>query len=104
MEHTLHAGMYARTARVAPGMAFTSVMIRIPTIIVISGSCAVVVGDKWRFLEGYNVVPASAGRIQAYVTFTETAITMIFPSNAETIEQAEAEFTDEAADLLSRRT
>ena len=65
---------------------------------------AVVVGDKWRFLEGYNVVPASAGRIQAYVTFTETAITMLFPSKAETKEEAEAEFTDEAADLLSRRT
>lgn len=103
MEHSLHAGMYARTARIAPGMAFTSVMIKIPTLLVVHGDCYVLGGDKWHTLSGYNVIPACAHRIQAYVTIGETEITMLFPSNAKTVEEAEAEFSDEAADLLSRR-
>lgn len=85
-------------------MAFTSVKVKIPTLVIISGSCAVIVGKKWEFVEEYNVIPASAGRIQAYVTFTETAITMLFPTEAKTVAEAEAEFTDEAEDLLSRRS
>jgi hypothetical protein len=103
MEHVLHAGTYARTARVGAGMAFTSVLIRIPTLVIVHGHCCVVSGDKWRMLDGYNVLQAAAGRIQAYVTLGETEITMIFATEATTIEQAEAEFTDEADGLLSRR-
>lgn len=103
MEHVLHGGMYARTCRVPGGQAFTSVLIKIPTIIAVQGECCVCAGDEWRVLSGYNVIPASAHRIQAYVTLDDTAITMFFPSDAETVEQAEAEFTDEWADLLSRR-
>lgn len=103
MEHILHGGMYARTCRVPAGQAFTSVLIKIPTIIAVNGDCCVCAGDGWHSLSGYNVLPASAHRIQAYVTLGDTEITMFFPSNAETVEQAEAEFTDEWADLLSRR-
>lgn len=104
MEHHLHAGMYARTARVAAGMAFTSVMIKIPTLVIVHGECCVFVDGKWHIMSGYNVIKASAHRIQAYATFEETEITMIFPSNARTVEEAEAEFTDESSDLLSRRS
>ena len=103
MEHVLHGGMYARLARIPGGMAFTSVMIKIPTMLVIHGECCVLAGDKWHILSGYNVLPASAHRIQAYVAMEDTEITMLFPSNAKTVEEAEAQFTDEAADLLSRR-
>ena len=103
MEHVLHGGMYARTARVPAGQAFTSVLIKIPTMIVMHGECCVFAGDKWRFLKGFNVIPASAKRIQAYATIEDTEITMLFPSNAKTIEEAEAQFTDEWKDLLSRR-
>jgi hypothetical protein len=103
MEHVLHGGMYARTCRVPGGQAFTSVLIKIPTIIAVHGDCCVCAGDGWRILSGYNVLPASSHRIQAYVTVGDTEITMFFPSDAETVEQAEAQFTDEWADLLSRR-
>ncbi len=85
------------------GMAFTSVLIKIPTLLVVNGECWVLSGDKWGHINGYAVLPASAHRIQAYVTIEKTEITMIFPSNAKTVEEAEAEFTDESADLLSRR-
>ena len=103
MEHILHGGMYARTARLAPMMLFTSVLIKIPTVLAVNGKCKVFAGDKWYTLEGYNVMPACAGRKQIYVTLGPTEITMIFPSSAKTVEEAEAEFTDEAEILLSRR-
>lgn len=104
MEHVLHAGMYARTCRVPGLQRFTSVMFKIPTLIVVHGDCLVAVGDEWRRMRGYHVVKASAHRMLAYITIADTEITMLFPSNATTVEEAEAEFTDEAADLLSRRS
>lgn len=103
MEHVLHAGMYARTCRVPAGMAFTSVLIKVPTVLVVNGACFVFASDRWRKLAGYHVLAAAAGRIQAYYTVTQTEITMLFPTKARTVEEAEAEFTDEAAALLSRR-
>lgn len=84
-------------------MAFTSVLIKIPTVVIVHGECCVYLDGKWEPMSGYKVLPASAHRIQAYVTFSETSITMLFPSTAKTVEEAEAEFTDEAAELHSRR-
>ena len=103
MEHDLHGGMYARTCRLAPFMVITSVLIKIPTILIVNGDCVVLAGDKWHEVKGYNVLSASAGRKQIYVTREKTEITMIFPSNANTVEEAEREFTDEYENLLSRR-
>jgi hypothetical protein len=103
MEHVLHAGMYSRTCRLAAGMLITSVLIKIPTMLVVNGRCCVFAGDKWYSLEGYQVMPASAGRKQVYVTIGPTEITMIFPSNAKTVEEAEAQFTDEMDQLLTSR-
>ena len=103
MSHVLHAGMYARTASIDAEMAFTSVLIKVPTILIVKGECAVYAGDKWHLLSGYNVIAASAGRMQAYVTFSESEITMVFPTQAKTVEEAENEMSDEAENLLSRR-
>ena len=103
MEHHLHAGLYARTCRIAPLMVITSVLVKIPTLVIVNGKCIVLVGDSWQELSGYNVITACAGRKQIYVTNSETEITMVFATQAETIEEAEAEFTDEAENLLSRR-
>ena len=100
-DHVLHAGMYARTIHLAARVAITSVLIKIPTMIVVHGTCRVYSGE-WRDLEGFHVIPASAGRKMIYVTATPTDITMIFPSKAKTVEEAEREFTEESELLLSR--
>ena len=47
---------------------------------------------------------ARAGRKQIFVTRKPTVITMIFRTDAQTVEQAEAEFTDEAELLMSRQS
>lgn len=96
MEHLLHGGMYARTCRLGALMVITSVLIKIPTVLLVKGKCVVFAGDKWHTLEGYNVIPASAGRKQIYVTLASTEITMVFPTNARTVQEAEAQFTDES--------
>jgi hypothetical protein len=101
-EHIFHAGMYIRTVRLEKYTVFTSVLIKVPTLVIVNGNCDLFAGDQWVRLEGYNVVPANAGRKGIYVTRSAVDITMIFPSNAKTVEAAEAQFTNEANRLLSR--
>jgi hypothetical protein len=103
MEHVLHAGMYARTCRLDAYVTIVSVLIKIPTMLIVHGGVCVFAGDRWCCLDGYQAMPAAAGRKQIYVTFKPTEITMVFPSRARTVEEAEMEFTDEADALLSRR-
>jgi hypothetical protein len=53
-------------------------------------------------IEGYEVIPAAANRKSAYHAVTDTHVTMIFQSDAVSIEAAEDQFTDEADRLMSR--
>ena len=100
-EHVLHAGMYARTVRLDANVLIVGVMIKRPTMLVVMGKAQVFAGDRWYSIDGYNVIPASAGRKQMYVTTAPTEITMLFPTKAKTVEEAEAEFTDEVESLIS---
>lgn len=108
--HVLHAGVYSRTICIpkAPGEGekniLTTVPIKIPTTLTVCGKCSVLIGDAEEVLvEGYHVLAAAAGRIQAYIAHEDTWITMSFKTNARTVEEAEAEFTDEHERLMSRR-
>lgn len=102
-EHVIHAGMYARTIAMPAGMVLTGALIKLPTLVIVTGSAAVLVGDEWMRLDGYNVLPASARRKQVFVSFSTVVITMVFPTKARTVEEAEREFTDEWEQLLSHR-
>jgi tetrahydromethanopterin S-methyltransferase subunit F len=103
-EHILHGGMYTRTVRLAAGVLITSALIKVPTMVIVNGTCRVFSGDsEWLELEGFNVIPANAGRKMVYVTASPTQITMLFPSRAKSVEEAEGEFTEEAETLLSRQ-
>ena len=103
-EHVLHAGMYARTVRLDANVLIVGVLIKRPTMLVVRGSAWVFAGERWYVINGYNVIPASAGRKQMYVTAAPTEITMMFPTKAKTVEEAEAEFTDEPDNLISRKS
>jgi hypothetical protein len=94
--------MYARTVRLPAMGHFTNVVIKIPTMLVVSGYCYMLAGGKWARLTGYNVFAADAPRKQICITKEPTSVTMLFATGAKTVEEAEAEFTDEAAGLLSR--
>ncbi|QII84251.1 hypothetical protein G3T20_05765 [Bordetella hinzii] len=103
-QHVLHAGIYARTIRIPAGVLLTGVVIKVPTVLVFDGHCTVYVGDdKTVELAGYHVLPAEAGRKQVFLAHADTMLTMMFPTDARTVTEAESQFTDEADMLLSRQ-
>lgn len=104
-EHAFHAGIYSRTVVLPAGRYMTGAEVKTATLLHI-------VGDVWCRTGGERtriIAPlgarlcAEAGRKQLFTAITDTAITMEFATDARTIEEAEAEFTDEAHRLASRR-
>lgn len=100
--HVLHAGLYARTVLIPAGAVITGAEIKRATTLVIAGHVRVFDGDHVSSIAGYQVVPASAGRKQAFVAIEDTHLTMLFATQAKTVAEAEAEFTDEVDLLMSR--
>lgn len=101
--HALHGGMYSRTICIPAGVMLTGAEIKIATMLVINGHVRATLGESTVDFVGHNVIPASAGRKQAFLALTNTYLTMIFPSCAQSIEEAEREFTDESDRLFSRK-
>jgi hypothetical protein len=102
-EHVIHGGMYARTVRLPQDAVISGALIKVPTMLTVNGHAMVFVGDGWTELYGYNVFPASAGRKQLFVALGPVEITMVFPTKATTVDEAEREFTDEFELLQTRR-
>ena len=102
-EHVLHGGMYSRTILIPKGVLLTGALIKIPTMLTLSGDCVVYMDGEAIELSGYNVFSAHANRKQAFLARTETWLTMVFPTNATTVDEAEKEFTEEFEALLSRQ-
>lgn len=100
--HILHAGMYCRTITVPAGVVLTGSLMKIPTLLIIQGNFLLFSGDKTIELSGYNVFTGGANRKQAGIAVTDTHVSMIFPTDAKTVEEAEEEFTDETSLLFSR--
>jgi hypothetical protein len=102
-EHVIHGGMYIRTIRLDADIVLVGALVKVSTVLIVSGKTAVFTGEGWIELDGYHVIPARAGRKQIFVTREETSITMIFRTDAKTVAQAEEEFTSEAEALMSRK-
>lgn len=100
-EHLIHGGMYARTLHMKAGTYITGALLKIPTTLIVSGDCLVFIGEESIELSGYNVLPGSALRKQIFAAITDTHMTMLFPTSAITVEQAEREFTDEYEMLMT---
>jgi hypothetical protein len=103
-QHLIHAGMYARTILVKKDTVITGALIKIPTILIINGHVVVTIGNEAIELVGHHVLPASKHRKQAFLTKEDTYITMVFATTANSVEEAEGEFTDEGDLLISRKT
>lgn len=102
VEHFLHGGMYVRTVMIPKGIVITGALIRLETTLVVSGHAMIHTGDAWIEREGYNVLPAAAGRKQIFVALSDVNLTMFFPTTAKTVKDAEEQFTSEA-NLLQNR-
>lgn len=101
--HSLHGGVYTRTARIEPGIMITSVLIRPETTLVLHGDLEVLVAGQWVRFEGFHVLPGRAHRRQVMRSELGATITMIMPTAATTVEEAEREFTPEFHLLQSQR-
>ncbi|SDH23315.1 hypothetical protein [Propionivibrio dicarboxylicus] len=101
--HVLHAGVYSRTICIPADVVLTGALIKVPTTLTVCGFATVLVGDGEEVLvSGYHVMPSAAGRKVGYIAHADTWVTMAFKTDAQTIEAAENEFTDEADRLFSR--
>jgi hypothetical protein len=101
-EHILHGGMYYRTICIPAGVVITGALIKIATVLLIEGDVTIFMGDNELRVQGRHRIPAAAGRKVGYYAHADTELTMIFPTKARTVEEAEREFTDEADRLWSR--
>ncbi len=102
-DHVFHAGMYARTIMIPAGVALTGAQIKIPTILIISGDTLVYGESGSTRYTGYHVALGQSGRKQAFYALQDTYLTMLFPTNATTTDEAERAFTDEYGKLFSRK-
>lgn len=98
----IHAGIYCRTCLVPKGIALAGALIKIPTVVTVSGDVAMTYAGKTIRLKGTHIFRASAGRRQIFVAYEDTVISMAFATSAKTLLEAEAEFTDETDLLMSR--
>ena len=99
--HLIHGGNYLRTINLQAGAIITGVVIKIPTTIILNGNINILVGSEVKNYNGFHILPASAGRKQLMTALQDTSVTMIFPTQAKTVEEAEKEFTDEFDLLMS---
>ena len=102
-EHEFHAGIYSRTIMIPAGVVLTGALIKIPTLLILSGDATVMIGDSEVRLTGYGVIPAEEGRKQLFIAHQDTYLTMLFKTDVTPVFDAENEFTDEAENLGSRR-
>jgi hypothetical protein len=96
--------MYARTIRREPGVVAVGSLVLRATILIVNGDCSLLDGDgSTRRLTGYNVLSGLAGRKSLSLTHGPVEMTMIFPTSAQTVEEAENEIFGDADQLLSRK-
>ena len=102
-EHTLHAGLYSRTICIPAGVMITGVLVKIQTMLILSGDAMAYTDNGVMRYTGHIVLLGEAGRKQAFTAISDTYLTMIFKTSAKTVEEAESDFTDEVDTLLSRK-
>lgn len=95
-EHLIHGGMYIRSVSLPAGALITGALIKLATTLILQGEMVVYLDQETVHLYGWNVLPASAGRKQAFVAVTDIHMAMMFPTTATTVEECEKQFTDEA--------
>lgn len=100
IDHLIHGGMYARTAHVPADTLVSGVVLDRATVLVLQGDVTVFMGTESARLTGFNVLPGSAGRKQLFLAHSETHMTMVLPCAAQSVSEAEHEFTSESELLM----
>ncbi|MFM0261868.1 hypothetical protein [Paraburkholderia sediminicola] len=99
LDHLLHAGLYARTCHLPADVLASGAVLRRATVLVISGDVTIFTGNDSARLKGFHVLPGLRGRKALFRTHAETQMTMVLPSDAQSVSEAELEITDEPQSL-----
>lgn len=102
-EHHIHAGVYSRTLYMPAGTAIVGLTIEIPTQLIVCGHVRFSDGAHVEEIRGYHVFDGAAGRRGAFYALKDSALTMLFATEAKTVAEAENEFTNEPERLLTRK-
>ena len=100
MRHDFHAGMYVRTLFVPAGMIVANDLIKIPTVLIVSGDCVITDTESTVRINGYEVLLGAAARQCVVRTLRDTYFSMCFATHAKTVEEAEKEFATHPETLL----
>lgn len=95
IKHTLHGGIYTRTAFIPKGSMGLGALLKVPTTVIISGNCFISNGIKAVQSIGYAVLEGKPFRRSLFYAVEDTYISMSAQVKAKTIEDAEKEVTDE---------
>lgn len=95
-DHLVHGGIYYRTVNLPAGSLVTGVLVKGATGLILDGEGVVHIGSAPPLhVKGRTVLPAAAGRKQAFAAVTDLSMTMCMATDAKTVAEAEAAFTDE---------
>lgn len=95
IKHTLHGGIYTRTAFIPKGSMGLGALLKVPTTVIVSGNCFISNGIKVAHSVGYAVLEGKPFRRSLFYAIEDTYISMSAQVKATTIEDAEKEVTDE---------
>lgn len=95
IDHLLHAGMYARTCFLPADVLASGTVLRRATVLVVNGDVTIFTGNDSARLTGFHVLPGLRGRKALFRTHAETQMTMVLPSDAQSVDEAELDITDE---------
>ena len=101
--HTLHGGLYARTVFLPKCTLITGALIKIETALILAGYLCFYKSDTPSYYRGYHVLPAGKNRKSAVIALEDSHMTMLFPTSASSVTEAEQEFTDEHEALMTNR-
>lgn len=91
----VHGGIYSRTMFLPKGTMIMGALIKVPTTLVISGSCFVSDGIKIQGVNGYCTIFGEPNRRSIFYAYEDTYVTMLCKVTATNTKDAEKEFTDE---------
>lgn len=92
LQHVFHAGVYARTLFMPKDTMIVSDVIRIETLLIVSGDVAITNCRTACRIRGYEVLTGAEMRQGIIRAFEDSYLTMVFATRAKTVEEAEAEF------------
>jgi len=103
LSHLIHGQMYARTGIIPAGTIVVGTLTNLDNICIVNGDITVTTDEGVVRLTGYHILPASKGYKRVGLAHAETVWTTLIHTNGKTVEEIEAEMTDEFH-LLQTRT